>query len=203
MNSKSLLGESMREQNGSVPNLRMPGKRPTVKETLFSGKNGLFTIISFILAGSYMVLALGFPSSEKTMHALVTLLLLASASYEDIRENRIPVTIIFSMLITGIIHSIFFADNRIAWVMAIVFSALMLAIHLMKKEAVGVGDIMLLGLCMSSLNLGSILGFLFLSFLLSSVCGIMLIALKRNRKSGVPMAPCITLAWLAVTFIMN
>lgn len=193
----------MVDQHDFVPNLTRQGFRVTIWKALFSGRNGLYTLVSLILAGLYFIVALAFPSSEKTTHTLVTFLLLASASYEDIRENRIPVIILCGLFITGIIHSFLSMEKPIGWVIAAAFSALLLAVHLIKKEAVGVGDILLLGLCISSLALENILSFLFISFLLPAIYGIVLIALRRNKEGGVPMAPCITLAWLAVIFIMN
>lgn len=185
----------------AAPNLKMQGKRTEVRKALLSGENGLFTFVSSALTGLYTALVLIFPFTERTMHTLVTFLLLAAASYADIRENRIPVTIFCGMFITGIIHSVCFTENCIVWIAAAVFSVILLAVRMIKKEAVGTGDILLLGLGIASLVPERIFSFLFLSFFLTSVYGIIRIALKRSKKGGVPMAPCVLLAWLAVLIL--
>lgn len=182
----------------SAPNLKMQRKQLAVRESFFSGENGLFTLVSSVLTGLYTALAFIFPASERTVYMLVTLLLLAAASFADIREYRIPATILCGMFITGIIHSVCFTDNYIVWIAAAAFSVVLLVVRLIKKEAVGSGDILLLGLGISSLVPERIFSFLFLSFFLTSVYGIIRFALNRNIKGGVPMAPCVMLAWLTV-----
>jgi prepilin signal peptidase PulO-like enzyme (type II secretory pathway) len=129
---------------------------------------------------------------------------MVAASFEDIQEKQIPIIVLGGIFVINVIRSVFFTGNCVIWVAAAVFSAVMLCVHLIKRDAVGLGDIMLLGLGISSLTIENILSFLFLSFVFSSIYGIIQIALKRDQKAAaVPMAPCITLAWIAVTFLCN
>lgn len=195
----------MSEQPGMMLNLKTQDTRQFGWRAWFPSKggNGLFIFCSVILVILYTVISLILPHSEKIVHGVVTLLLLAASSYIDIRENHISVIIICGISVASIIHNVFFTQDSSVWVIAAAFSAFLLVIHLVKRDAVGVGDIMLLGLSISGLAVENILSFLFVSFLLSSAYGIVLIALKKNHKAGVPMAPCITLAWLTVFLLLT
>ena len=189
----------MNLQPRNITNLQMQGKRLLIRNVLFptKGKNGLFVYCSMILTLLYTVFALIFPASERTIHGVVILMLMAALSYEDVREKRISMSVIGGIFVVSVIHTLLFQGDYFVWIAGAVFSVLMLALHLIKRDTVGVGDILLLGLGITSLAAENILSFLFLSFFLSSVYGIVLIALKRS-KTGVPLSPCITLAWLAV-----
>jgi prepilin signal peptidase PulO-like enzyme (type II secretory pathway) len=193
----------MNEPSRAASNLKKAGMDLWVREALLpDGKNRVFIFVAVVLSMLYTVIALLLPASEKSLHILVILILMVAASFEDIKEKQIPFILIGGIFVINVIRSVFFTGDYVIWVAAAAFSAVMLCVHLIKRDAVGLGDIMLLGLGISSLAIEDILSFLFLSFLFSSIYGIIQIVLKKEQKgSAVPMAPCITLAWIAVTFI--
>ncbi|MBP7177071.1 MAG: prepilin peptidase [Thermoclostridium sp.] len=180
--------------------IKRTGSRLAVQEELSAkrSKSRWFIVGSPVIAMLYTIAVFIFPYSENLLYILACIVLMAAASWADIKEKQIPVVVLGSIFIINIFHSVFFIGNYSSWVVAAVFSALLLGVHLIKKDAIGTGDIMLLGLGISSLAAENILLFLFLSFILSSIVGIVLLAVKKNLKAiAVPMAPCITLAWIA------
>ncbi|NLO38848.1 MAG: hypothetical protein GX115_05185 [Ruminiclostridium sp.] len=156
-----------------------------------------FIIGCAVLTILYVVAAIIFPFCENTWHILSCILLMTAASFADIQKNQIPAVALGGYFVINIVRSAFFIGSFSSWVIAAVFSAVLFGVHLIKKNAIGTGDIMMLGLGISSLAAQSTLPFLFLSFLLSSLYGIVLLVVQKNRKTiAVPMAPCITIAWI-------
>ncbi len=156
-----------------------------------------FIIGCAVLTILYVFAAIIFPFCENTWHILSCILLMTAASFADIQKNHIPVGVLGSYFVINIVRSAFFIGSFSSWVIAAVFSAVLFGVHLIKKNAIGTGDIMMLGLGISSLAAQNTLPFLFLSFILSSLYGFVLLVVKKNHKTiAVPMAPCITIAWI-------
>lgn len=166
------------------------------------GKKDRMIFISATPCVCYAVAAFLFPQIERTFHSLVIILLMLAASWVDIREKQIPLTCLLGVFVINTFHSLFFSGGLTAWAVGFLFSALLMVVRLIKKDAIGMGDILLLGVLISALEVENILMFLFLSFLCSSVVGILLLLVKRDVKSTmVPMAPCMTIAFIAGTII--
>lgn len=160
------------------------------------------TFLTLILCFCYIAAALIFPSSEKTFHIITIILLMIITSWTDIRERQIPLSCLCGVLVINAVHSLFFYGNLITWAAGLLLTLLLMGFRLIKRDAIGTGDILLLGVLISTLPIEKILMFLFLSFFCSSITGILLVLVKRGSKSIViPMAPCITLAFIAGTFI--
>jgi leader peptidase (prepilin peptidase)/N-methyltransferase len=130
--------------------------------------------------------------------ALATGLLAISAI--DVEHFIIPNRIVYPTLfvsagllvVAGLVDGRWESLGRAAIGGAAAWGAL-LVIHLAQPRGMGFGDVRLAGLIgvfLGWIDLGHVLLGLFLSFLLASIVGILLIALKiRSRKDRVPFGP--------------
>lgn len=156
------------------------------------------TFFTVTLSLIYIAAALFIPSVEKALHISSIILLMLVISWADIREKQIPLSCLYGAFVINAVHSLFFYGNLITWVVGLLFALLLMVIRLIKRDAIGTGDILLLGVLIAILPMENILTFLFLSFFCSSIIGTILVLIKKGSESVViPMAPCITLAFIA------
>jgi Flp pilus assembly protein protease CpaA len=157
-------------------------------------------IISIISV--YTSLGLLFPSAEKMVHKCIITLFLLVASYNDVKDREFPVLICIVILIVNIIHTLFVPEVFKGWIAGMTGILFLLLVHFVNQKTIGIGDIILLGLCMSTLLIKDILNFLFLSFFFSSVYGVVLGIFKKKVKDlAVPLVPSISLAFMLTALL--
>ncbi|NLN63958.1 MAG: hypothetical protein GX144_00830 [Clostridiaceae bacterium] len=146
----------------------------------------------------YAAAAMFFPEMENLLHKVVVIVLLVIGSYQDIRENKFSMLLpSFIFLVNGF-HGILYTHDIVVWVIGAALFLVLLPVWLVKKKMIGFGDNLLLALCITALSVEEILMFLFLSFFLSAIFGVVCGFGKRKvRGTSVPMIPCITLAFIS------
>lgn len=155
--------------------------------------------ITFIFALSlpYMLLILLIPSKAQIIQRLFASAFLISAAISDIRINEVPLASCIGLINLALINAVIFSLDFAAVVTAVILTALLLVVRLVKRETIGMGDVLLLGFSITMLSIDEILRFVFLTFLFSSVLGIILSIKKRKFKNvAVPLAPCIAAAFI-------
>lgn len=181
----------------------MNGREIKNKITWDSKNNIYALILSAAIPALYFAAALIFPAAEKTAHKIAVALLLAEAALSDIREKQIPWTVCFSIPAANIIHSSLDYWDLPSWIAGAFTMLILFAVYFASRKMIGAGDALLLGACVTSLPNGDILGFLFLSFFISSICGMVLgIMKKKMREITVPFAPFVLTSFIITSFII-
>lgn len=174
------------------------------EKSLFGIHTGLKEVGMLVLCMLYIIAGILLPPSEIILHKLLVTLLMLLASYEDIRKKEFSVAICCVIFLINALHSIFYSHDYFIWIVAAVLVFFLLVIHFINQKIIGIGDITLLGLCISAILIEHILIFLFLSFFLSAIVGVVIGISKKNMKDlTVPMVPCITLAFVFVIFVLR
>ena len=154
------------------------------------------TLISAVLM-TYTLLILLMPSKAQVIQRLYAFVFLAAAAISDIRTNEIPVAVCIGLISLTLIYAVIFSLDFAALITAVLITALLTVVHLTNKKIIGMGDVMLLGLSIIILSIDAILGFVFLTFLFSSILGIILsIKSQKFKDAVVPLAPCIAAAFI-------
>lgn len=153
--------------------------------------------IALALLFIYTATILLMPSAARLLQIISVLILLCAATVYDISQNQIPLLICVGILLVNIIYSVLVEWNYKKWLTAALTIFVLLVILVMNNKAIGLGDVLLLGFSVLALPFENILMFLFMTFLLSSVYGLIK-GIKQKRFIGimVPLAPCITLSFL-------
>ncbi|HAA25588.1 MAG TPA: hypothetical protein DCE11_05645 [Ruminiclostridium sp.] len=169
------------------------------KKTLkMTGKTAVIQIILFIaLILSYTLLVSLVPLKSRVVQRSYAFVFLIAAAIYDIRTNEIPLSVCAGMISLALIYSVIYLWDIAALIAAVVITVLLLAVSLAGRGIIGTGDALLLGSSVMMLSVQEILGFLFLTFLLSSVLGVILsIKMCKFKDAVVPLAPCIAVAFI-------
>jgi|GEM_PF-695338 len=163
-----------------------------------AGKTAVIQVIILVaLLLSYTLLILFMPPISKAIQKLYAFILLTATAISDIRTKEIPLAVCAGVIYLALIYSFIYSWDLAALITAVVITALLLAVRFAGGKIIGAGDALMLGSSVMMLSIDEILGFLFLTFLFSSVYGVVL-AIKRRRfqDAVVPLAPCIAAAFV-------
>lgn len=170
-------------------------KKKTLKMT---GKTVVIhAVLMIAILFSYTLLIALIPSKAQVIQRLYVCAFLVSAAISDIRSGRIPFVVCIGLINLSLVYAVFFSLNFAAVITGIIITVLLLAVRLISKEAIGTGDVLLVGFSIMILPIDEILGFIFLTFLFSSILGIIM-SIKRRKfmNAVVPLAPCIATAFI-------
>lgn len=127
---------------------------------------------------------------------LITFLL--SITFEDVLTNNIDLRIIILFLIIFAIYRVIFLDINIIYegLAGFVFCFIIFIIpFIIKRDLVGLGDILTVSACGMIIGYPSIFNFLFKTFLLVFLFGLYLIIFKKkNTMTEIPLAPFLLIA---------
>lgn len=138
------------------------------------------------------------PDTEEGVRKLVLTVILAIASSSDIRRHKIPLIACIAVLGINVTKTAFVSVNPASWIISFVLFAFLLIIYIINKDLIGLGDIILITLCVQSLFPEKIFKFLFLTFVFSTFAGLFkCLKAKKLKNVTVPLTPCI-----AVSFVL-
>jgi len=145
----------------------------------------------------YLVVMFVLPETEEEARKVLIIIILIISSIFDIREQKVPLLVCTAILGINIMHAVFVMFNLTSWIISIVLSAILLTVYVINKDLIGLGDIILVALCVQSLLPGDTLKFLFLTFAFSTFYGLIkCIKAKSVKNIAVPLSPCIALAFI-------
>jgi len=146
---------------------------------------------------SYTLLILLMPSKSQVIQRIYAFALLFAAAVYDIRTNEVPLAVCAGLISLALIYAVIFSWNFAAVITAVLIMALLMAVRLANGKIIGMGDVLLLGFSIIMLSIEEILRFVFLTFLFSSILGIIL-TIKRCqiKDTVVPLVPCIAAAFI-------
>lgn len=150
---------------------------------------------------TYVLLLLFIPSRPRILCVIYTALFLVAAAVYDIRTRQIPIGICLMTGFTGILYSFFSMWNIINIITCVVILTVFFIIHLLSRKTIGSGDLLLLGFPILSLFFEDILLYLFLTFFFSGILGLVDVIKGHKMKDiAIPLAPCITFAFIIASF---
>lgn len=191
------------EMNGKATNKAVLHLIKRGKETIFFGVHQRMAVITAAFCILYAVFSILFPFIEGMLHSVTVALLFLSAAWEDIKQRQISLVCLCEGFVINAFHTVFYSHEYSVWVAGIAISLVLLLLHLVNRRHIGLGDVLLLGLGICSLQSESILVFLFMAFFFSAVFGLYMAVYQRKMKGlTVPMAPCILLAYIVGSFVL-
>ncbi|HEX2040141.1 MAG TPA: prepilin peptidase [Acidimicrobiales bacterium] len=171
-----------------------------------------YPLVELLTAVLFAAIALRFPDDAELPAYLVLTAGLVALSAVDLERFLLPNRILYPTLAMTaallVVAAVVDGDGRAlrdaALGGAIAF-ALLFAIHVVSPKGMGFGDVRLaglLGVALGWLGLGHVFLGLFLGFLLASVLGVALIALRlRSRKDRLPFGPFLALGAFVAFFV--
>ena len=171
-----------------------------------------YPIVEAITGATFAALALRFGWDEALPAYLVLAAFLIALSGIDLDTFLLPKKLVWPSFFAGVVllggASLLQSDSRSA-VEAAIGSALafgaLFVVHFISPKGMGFGDVRLaavLGLHLGWLKLGQVGVGMFLSFMLSAVVGVALIALGlKTRKDRVPFGPFLAAGTLLAVFV--
>ena len=171
-----------------------------------------YPVVEAITGATFAALALRFGWDEALPAYLVFAAFLIALSGIDLDTFLLPKKLVWPSFFAGVVllggASLLQSDSRSAIEAAIgsalAFGALFI-VHFISPKGMGFGDVRLaavLGLHLGWLTLGQVGVGLFLSFTLSAVVGVALIALGlKTRKDRVPFGPFLAAGTLLAVFV--
>ncbi|MDI9482620.1 MAG: A24 family peptidase [Bacillota bacterium] len=166
--------------------LKMTGKTVTIQ-----------VILIFAVLLSFTILILLTPSKSQIVQRLYASVFLVAAAIYDIRTNEVPLVVCIGLMSLALIYAVIFSWDFAAVGTAGLIMVLLMAVRLVNRKTIGMGDVLLLGFSIIMLSINEILRFVFLTFLFSSISGIVLsIKRRRFKDAAVPLAPCIAAAFI-------
>lgn len=123
---------------------------------------------------------------------IVAFAVLAGAAFIDIRERRIPDRLIIAGIAAGIAVRLLgpqggITDGIIGGISAF---AVLLAVHLVTRGSLGLGDVKLMGCIGFCLGVERVFSILLVSVILIGLYGLVLVCIDReNRSRELPFAP--------------
>jgi len=149
----------------------------------------------------YMTARFLLPEAEDVIRKLIIAVLLVTASVHDIFVKKIPVYVCIAILFINVIYSLTDCFIPASWVFSAVSFLLLIAVYFINRDLIGLGDILLLTVCIQSMSPVGIMKFLFLAFTFSFLLGVLKCIRKGSmKKVSVPMAPCIASAFLLLAW---
>ena len=161
-----------------------------------------YYIAAFAVLLGYIGLILLTPSTAYRIQIIAVFLLLCIAAVYDILKSLIPLFTCIGVLLINIVNAIFDRWDYRTWLAASLIIVILSLTLIIGKKSIGLGDILLLGFSVPALPFENILIFMFLTFVLSSIFGLIKGIKKRKFKgTTIPLAPCIALSFLAANII--
>ncbi|NLY19470.1 MAG: hypothetical protein GX045_11210, partial [Clostridiaceae bacterium] len=116
----------------------------------------------------------------------------------------IPLFLCIGVLLINIFYSVFYEWDLGAWIAGAIIILALSAIFIINKKAIGTGDILILGFSVPAMPLPNLFMFLFLTFMMSSVLGLIK-GIKAGKFTGttIPLAPCIAFSFFIVALLNN
>jgi len=160
-------------------------------------KSKIYMIIAAASLFVYLFVIITYPAVARLLQVIYVFFLLCAASYYDILMNGIPVFLCVGVLLVNIFYSALCGWDYRGWLAGAVVILILLAILVINKKAIGLGDILIIGFLIPALTLSDLFLFLFLTFLLSSVFGLIKgIKIRKFTGTTVPLAPCIAISFI-------
>ncbi|MDD4296677.1 MAG: hypothetical protein PHC69_06930 [Ruminiclostridium sp.] len=161
-----------------------------------------YYIATFAVLLVYIVVVLLNPSTTYMIQSLAVFLLLCIAAVYDILKNQIPLLICICILLINIVNAVLYECDYRVWLFGFIVILVLTLIFIIGKKSIGLGDVLLLGFSVPAVPLENIVIFLFLTFVLSSIFGLVK-GLKKRKFKGItiPLAPCIALSFLAANIL--
>ncbi|AGC68424.1 type IV leader peptidase family [Thermoclostridium stercorarium subsp. stercorarium DSM 8532] len=156
---------------------------------------GLLTF--FIFHISYSSVALFMPAREYAARKFILVILLAIASFHDIREQKVPLWVCAAIFGINVIHSVMVYKSVVQWIIGFILLAALMALYFLNRNLIGLGDILLVTSCVQSLRAENTMKFLFLTFAFASLSGIFKCIRNKSFNSvSVPLSPCVAAAFI-------
>lgn len=155
------------------------------------------TAVPVILLILYLLSVFFLPGIEKEVRKISITAVLLVSSFFDIRDREIPLLACISVSGISIIHAIFVSFSLFSWIVSFVLLSVFLVLYSINKNNIGLGDIFIVSLCVQSLLPEDAFRFLFLTFALSSLAGLIkCIRAKSMKNVAIPLSPCIAAAFI-------
>lgn len=150
----------------------------------------------------FTVLILLFPKAAHIIRAVSIFLLLCEASLYDIVKNEIPVHTCVGAAIVNIIYSVCNTWEFRLWISGILVVVVLSLLFFINRGGIGIGDILLLGISIPAVPIKNIVIFLFITFFLSAMTGIIK-SIRKKKLTGtvIPLVPCITASFVIANLI--
>jgi hypothetical protein len=134
---------------------------------------------------------------ESQVRAVLILIILGISSVYDIRENKVSLFACLEILSINILHTVFIYFDLAIWTLSFLVIAILFIFYSINKNLIGLGDILIITFCVQALIPEKVLGFLFTTFLLSSIVGLIkCMNVKNFRGISIPLTPCVTAAFI-------
>lgn len=167
----------------------------------------IYPTVELLTAALFVLLYFKFSLSLTLLVFLITAALLIIASFVDIAHQEIPDEIVIGLLITGVLYTLLDLPNWLNHVIGLFAGGLPLLIIALiaqygfKKEAMGGGDIKLMAALGLIIGWKLILFSLFLGVILGALTGLILMLLKKIKRSE-PLAfgPFLAIGFLLAVF---
>lgn len=118
-------------------------------------------------------------------------------SWKDIRKREVSLLTIGIFAVMGMIHAFWNGTICWEWLGAVGLGTMLLALSVVSKGAVAMGDGLVLAALGTVLTFGELLGAFMLGLLCCSVWGIILLMLPRTgRKTEIPFVPFLLLGYI-------
>lgn len=168
-----------------------------------NNKNDMkYYIVAFVVFFVYIVLALLNLSKTYMIHSLAVFLLLCVAAVYDILKKQIPLFICICVLLINIVNAVLYEWDHRVWLFGFIVILVLTMVLMVGKKSIGLGDVLLLGFSVPAVPFENIVIFLFLTFVLSSIFGLVRGIKKRKFKgTTIPLTPCIALSFLAANIL--
>ena len=170
-------------------------------------KRKIHVSVSFLIALFVSLLVyLGDRDIILTAQLGVFCLILTAIAYVDFKKNIIPNFLVGTILLLVILINLLHWDLSYTFssILAfVVFGAITYMLHVLSKEALGMGDVKLLTVTATLFGITEAIALFFVTFVLSALIGIVLISVfKKSRKQTIAFAPMLLLG-LLVSVIFN
>ena len=161
-----------------------------------------YYIVVFAVLLVYIVLVILNPSTAYMIQNLAVFLLLCVAAVYDIFKNQIPLFICICVLLINIFNAVLYEWDYRVWLFGFFVILVLTMILMIGKKSIGLGDVLLLGFSVPAVPFENIVIFMFLTFMLSSIFGLVKGMKKRKFKgTTIPLAPCIALSFLVANIV--
>ncbi|SHH46325.1 prepilin peptidase [Tepidibacter thalassicus] len=162
-----------------------------------------YPLVEILNAVIYLTLYLKFSLSILFVKYSILSSILIVVSFIDIEREIIPDEIvIFGLIYSFVLHTLYnFKGNLLNGTIGLVIGGGIFLIIALATNAMGGGDIKLMGMLGFILGYKNIILVTFLSFIIGAVVSLVLIALKiKGRKDFIPFGPFIAMATLVTVY---
>ncbi|RJX19938.1 MAG: prepilin peptidase [Desulforudis sp.] len=159
-----------------------------------------YPLVEFATGFLFVLVFLRFTITWETLAGWVFLSILVAVTVIDIHHRIIPDKIVIAGLVLGLPLVALQSWESLMWGVVAFFAAglFMLAIMVISRGGMGMGDIKLAALMGLYLGLMNVAVALFLAFLVGGVVGIALLVTRiKGRKDAVPFGPYLALGGFA------